>query len=147
MTTVKLRPGATSTISIPCSEVKHKILKQLRKQVDTEAAQASIQAVPDTYRHDFGMVLKQFAGRDSFKAMKQLFIRRAMKGWVLQEIRKQPHREGIEDLVWKTSVHGVDFFDDLHRLAGDDVWKLIKTTKWRFSFRRPARKVSRRTES
>ena len=143
MTTVKGRPGATSKISIHCSEVKHALLKQLRKRVDTEAVQASIQAVPET-ADCFGLVLKQLAGRDSFKAMKQLFIRRAMEGWVLHELRKQPHREGVEALVWKTSVHGGGFFDDLHRLAGDDVWNKIKNTKWRFKLRRPVCKVSRR---
>ena len=66
--TVKCRPGSTSKISICRSDLKHKFRKQLRKHVGTEYTQASIQAVLETAEH-VGLVLKQLAGCDSFKAM------------------------------------------------------------------------------
>ena len=133
--------GPTSTISIHTSTMKQKLVKHLGKCGNSEATRASIQAVPETI-NQFCAAMKQLAGRDAFKSMKQVLIRRAMKRLVLHELYKQPHREHIEDLVLKTRVYDESFFDDLRRLAGDDVWNKIKQTKWRFRLRRPVCKVS-----
>ena len=133
--------GPTSTISIHTSTVKQKLVKHLGKCGNSEATRASIQAVPETI-NQFCAAMKQLAGRDAFKSMKQVLIRRAMKRLVLHELYKQPHREHIEDLVLKTRVYDESFFDDLRRLAGDDVWNKIKQTKWRFRLRRPVCRVS-----